>query len=60
MLILDGLNLTYNLKYWCTKNKVGVDFVIEKERDVYPIKIKYVSKIIVGNFFIYKLKLKVE
>lgn len=49
--MLNSLNLTHNLKYWRTKSKAEVDFVVEKERDVYPIEIKYVSKRIVGKSF---------
>lgn len=49
--MLNGLDLTPNLKYWRTKSKAEVDFVIEKEQKIYPIEIKYVSKRIVGKSF---------
>ena len=49
--MLDSLNLTLNLKYWRTKSKAEVDFVIEKEQNIYPIEIKYSSKRIVGKSF---------
>lgn len=39
------------IKYWRTKAKAEVDFVIEKEGSVYPIEIKYTSKRIVGKSF---------
>ena len=37
------------LKYWRTKSKAEVDFVIEKETDVIPIEIKYSSREIMGK-----------
>ena len=49
--MLDSLNLTPNLKYWRTKSKAEVDFIIEKEQNIYPIEIKYVSKRVVGKSF---------
>ncbi len=49
--MLNNLNLTPNLKYWRTKSKAEVDFVIEKEQDICPIEIKYVSKRMVGKSF---------
>lgn len=36
-------------KYWRTKSKAEVDFVIEKENDIIPIEIKYSSKKIIGK-----------
>jgi uncharacterized protein len=38
-----------NVKYWRTKAKAEVDFVIEKEQAVFPIEIKYTSKRTVGK-----------
>jgi len=38
-----------NVKYWRTKAKAEVDFVIEKEQSVYPVEIKYISKRVVGK-----------
>ena len=38
-----------NIKYWRTKAKAEVDFVVEKEQAAYPIEIKYSSKRIVGK-----------
>lgn len=49
--LLNSLNLTLNLKYWRTKSKAEVDFVIEDEQKIYPIEVKYVSKRIVGKSF---------
>ncbi|PIZ01271.1 hypothetical protein COY61_00010 [bacterium (Candidatus Gribaldobacteria) CG_4_10_14_0_8_um_filter_33_9] len=45
------LNLLPDLKYWRTKSKAEVDFVIEKEQNVYPVEIKYVSKRRIGKSF---------
>lgn len=39
------------IKFWRTKNKAEVDFVIEREGNVYPIEVKYTSKRIVGKSF---------
>lgn len=38
-----------DLKYWRTKSKAEVDFVIESERRILPIEIKYGSKKIIGK-----------
>src|SRR3989339_212511 len=38
-----------NVKYWRTKAKAEVDFIIEKEQSVYPVEIKYISKRVVGK-----------
>lgn len=40
-----------NPKYWRTKSKAEVDFVIEKERSIYPVEIKYSSERIIGKSF---------
>lgn len=37
------------LKYWRTKAKAEVDFIIEKEQTVYPVEIKYISKRLIGK-----------
>lgn len=37
------------LKYWRTKAKAEVDFVIEREQAAYPVEIKYISKRLVGK-----------
>lgn len=37
------------LKYWRTKAKAEVDFVIEKEQSAFPIEIKYSSKRLIGK-----------
>jgi len=39
------------IKFWRTKNKAEVDFIIEKDKNIYPIEIKYASKRIVGKSF---------
>ena len=37
------------LKYWRSKAKAEVDFVVEKEQAVYPVEIKYISKRLIGK-----------
>ena len=37
------------VKYWRTKAKAEVDFVVEKEQAVYPVEIKYISKRLIGK-----------
>ena len=49
--LLRDLNLSPDLKYWRTKSKAEVDFVVEKEQDVYPVEVKYASKRTVGKSF---------
>lgn len=48
---LSRLNLAPRVKYWRTKSKAEVDFVIEREQARYPIEIKYVSDRKVGKSF---------
>ena len=38
-----------NIKFWRTKSKAEVDFVIEQEGQAYPVEVKYSSKRIVGK-----------
>ena len=38
-----------NIKYWRTKSKAEVDFIIEQEQTVYPIEVKYSSKRTIGK-----------
>ncbi|TAN58661.1 DUF4143 domain-containing protein [Patescibacteria group bacterium] len=48
-----------HLKYWRTKSKAEVDFVIEKENQIYPVEVKYASKRTAGkslHSFIEKFK----
>ena len=49
--LLYVLDLAPDIKYWRTKSKAEIDFVIEKEQNIYPIEIKYVSRKIVGKSF---------
>lgn len=37
------------IKYWRTKSKAEVDFVLEKDQAVYPFEAKYSSKKIIGK-----------
>lgn len=47
--LLSGLEPAADLKYWRTKSKAEVDFIIEREQNIYPIEIKYVSKRVIGK-----------
>ncbi|MBU4331665.1 ATP-binding protein [Patescibacteria group bacterium] len=47
--LLQKLELARDLKYWRTKSKAEVDFIIEKEQKVFPIEIKYSSKPVIGK-----------
>jgi len=38
-----------SVKFWRTKSKAEVDFVIEKERQIIPVEVKYSSKKIIGK-----------
>jgi len=38
-----------NIKFWRTKSKAEVDFIIEKDGQIYPVEVKYGSKRIVGK-----------
>ncbi|MFC1612892.1 ATP-binding protein [Patescibacteria group bacterium] len=49
--LITSMGLGADIKYWRTKSKAEVDFVIEKEQNIYPIEVKYVSKRIVGKSF---------
>lgn len=40
---------TQAFRYWRTKSKAEVDFIVEKGRDIIPIEIKYSSKKIIGK-----------
>ncbi len=49
---LNSLQKIYpaqTFKYWRTKSKAEVDFVIERGLDIIPIEIKYSSKKIIGK-----------
>jgi len=47
--LLRNRNPQLPLKYWRTKSKAEVDFVIEKEGMVYPLEVKYSSKKNIGK-----------
>jgi uncharacterized protein len=38
-----------NIKYWRTKSKAEVDFIVEKGRNILPIEVKYSSQITIGK-----------
>ncbi|MEI7425478.1 MAG: ATP-binding protein [Candidatus Moraniibacteriota bacterium] len=49
---LNSLQKTYPtqiFKYWRTKSKAEVDFIVEKRAGIIPIEIKYSSKKIIGK-----------
>lgn len=48
-ILLNQLNLAFDLKFWRTKSKAEVDFIIEKEQKLIPIEVKYSSKPIIGK-----------
>lgn len=49
--MLSNLEISRELKFWRTKSKAEVDFVIEYEQNIYPIEIKYSSNRIIGKSF---------
>lgn len=49
--LLHVLDLSEDIKYWRTKSKAEVDFVIRKEQSICPVEIKYVSRKIIGKSF---------
>jgi len=49
--LITSMGLSSDIKYWRTKSKAEVDFVIEKEQNIYPIEVKYVSKRLIGKSF---------
>ena len=49
--LMQNLNITLNLKYWRTKSKAEVDFIIENQQNIFPVEIKYVSRKIIGKSF---------
>jgi predicted AAA+ superfamily ATPase len=48
---LRALDLDSGLKYWRTKSKAEVDFIVERQQSIYPLEVKYVSKKIIGKSF---------
>ncbi len=50
-ILLRGAGLVSDLRYWRTKSKAEVDFVIEKQQEIIPVEIKYASKKIIGKSF---------
>ncbi|MEA1926028.1 MAG: DUF4143 domain-containing protein [Patescibacteria group bacterium] len=49
--LLQNSNITRELKYWRTKSRAEIDFVVEKEQNIYPVEIKYASRRIIGKSF---------
>ncbi len=47
--LLQSIEVAPDIKYWRTKSKAEVDFIIENEQNVYPIEVKYVSRKIIGK-----------
>lgn len=48
---LKSLNFSPSVKYWRTKSKAEVDFVLEREQARYPVEVKYTSDRNVGKSF---------
>jgi len=48
-ILLSQPNSVSSLKFWRTKSKAEVDFIIEKEQKLIPIEVKYSSKPAVGK-----------
>jgi predicted AAA+ superfamily ATPase len=60
--MMRNQELFSNIKYWRTKSKAEVDFVIEKQQNLFPIEIKYISKETISKSlysFIEKFKPKI-
>lgn len=49
--LLQNLDMASGLKYWRTKSKAEIDFIIEKRQNIYPVEVKYASKKIIGKSF---------
>lgn len=49
--VLKRQNYHPPVKYWRTKSKAEVDFVIERKQAVYPVEVKYASNRNVGKSF---------
>jgi len=49
--MLKNLYPQIQLKYWRTKSKAEVDFVVEKDQKVYPVEVKYSSRETLGKSF---------
>ena len=49
--LLDKLYRGQDIKFWRTKSKAEVDFIIEKEQNIFPIEAKYASKRVIGKSF---------
>lgn len=47
--MIKNIELFSDIKYWRTKSKAEVDFVVEKQQNIFPIEIKYVSKETIGR-----------
>jgi len=48
-ILLSQPNSVSSLKFWRTKSKAEVDFIIEKEQKLIPIEVKYSSKPALGK-----------
>ena len=49
--MIKNLELFSDIKYWRTKSKAEVDFVVEKQGNIIPIEIKYFSKETIARSF---------
>lgn len=60
--MIKNLELFSDIKYWRTKSKAEIDFIVEKQQNIFPIEVKYVSKEIITKSlysFIEKFKPKI-
>ncbi len=48
-ILLRSMDLAPEVKFWRTKSKAEVDFIIEEEQKVYPIEVKYTSQKVIGK-----------
>lgn len=49
--MIKNLELSPMIKYWRTKSKAEIDFIIEKEQNIFPVEVKYVSKESISRSF---------
>lgn len=49
--LIKNLGIFNGVKYWRTKSKAEVDFVVEKQQQLLPVEIKYTSKATISRSF---------
>ncbi|MFH0854017.1 MAG: ATP-binding protein [bacterium] len=50
-IMLSNLEISREIKFWRTKSKAEVDFILEYKQNICPVEIKYSSKRIIGKSF---------